>query len=490
MKKSGFLPRALLALLMLGAGACVGKEQVVIFATGRSQGRIGAAEVPGTGGRKAGGFAVLKKLYDGEKLPKLAVDTGDWFSAVPEGWLTRGRSTVDCFNAVPYAAAAAGLEDLALSPEEFRKLAESSRVPLLASNLYLTNNKKPPFLTSTRVVQAGGHGIGFFSAIISSPQKANRARHLTNYKLEKETFETEKAVKALRDSGASVVVMLMSVNPKEHADPEFFRDFVAKVSRVDLIITDEPSIKKLYRENRTWIARAGLEMSEAARLTLDLDRTSGRLTGVHWQAIPLDELKYGQDTGLMKIISGYRASAAAHMARRIGHFSAAVPLRDGPDTPAADFAADCMRRWAKSNAAIIPLSEPAAGFSSGPVTVGGLYDAFPLDSSVVFVKIRGDDLERTLAGMQAADISVSGLRLFLKDGVLERVEGENGPLIPAHVYRVAVPDSLVSGKEHSILSTAMEFANSRRYLREVVGWCLSRQKTFPRPEGGRTVKEN
>ncbi len=462
----------------------------MIFATGRSQGRIWAREVPGPGGKKAGGFAVFKKLYDGEKLPKIAVDTGNWFSAVPEGWLTRGRSTIDCLNAIPYAAAAVGIEDLSLSPEELRKLAESSRMPLLASNLYLAGNKKPSFLASTSVAQVGGHRIGFFSAIISSPQKADRARHLTKYKLEKETFETEKAVKALRDSGASVIVMLLGVNPKEKADPEFFRNFVSKVSRVDLVITDEPSIKKPFRANRTWVVGAGLEMSGAARIGLDLEKTTGRLMGVNWRDIPLDEAKYGQDPGLLKIISGYRTAAAAHMSRRIGYFSAALPLRDKMDTPAADFAADCMRRWARTNAAIIPLSEPAAGFSSGPVTVGGLYEAFPLDSSVVFVKIRGDDLERTMTGMQAADISVSGLRLSLKDGVVEKTETEAGPLVPGRIYRLAVPDSLVSGKEHSILSSAMEFANSRRYLREVIGWCLSRQKTYPRPEGGRIKREN
>lgn len=475
------------ALLLLGVWACAGKEQVTIFATGRTQGRIGADELDG---KRAGGFAVFKKLYDSEPGPKLAVDTGDWFSAVPEGWLTRGRSTLDCINAVPYAAAALGMEDLSLTPAELQKLAEGSKVPVLASNLYLKTNKKPAFLQSWSVAQAGGRKIGFFSAVIPSPRKANRTRGLQNYRLEKETYETEKAMKALKDAGASVIVMLMSVNPKEEAGQEFFREFAGKVSRVDLIITDDPLVKKPFRAGRAWVVRAGLGMREAARITLELDKTTGRLTGVNWKALPLGTEKYGQDQAVLKIITAHKAASAAYLGRRIGSLSAPLPLKDGADTPAADFAADCMRRWARTNAAIIPLSEPAAGFSSGTVTVGDLYRAFPLDSSVVFVKMRGDDLERVMAAMPPSDITVSGLRLFLKDGAVERTEAENGPLVPGHIYRLAVPDSLTGGREHAVLSNAMEFANSRRYLREVVSWCFSRQKSIPRPEGSRIVRGN
>ena len=51
-----------------------------------------------------------------------------------------------------------------------------------------------------------------------------------------------------------------------------------------------------------------------------------------------------------------------------------------------------------------------------------------------------------------------------------------------------MPDSLVTGRDNPLLSSAMEFANSRRYLREVVGWCFSRQGSFARPAGGRIVR--
>ena len=434
-----------------------------------------------------GGYAVLKALYAAEKGPRLAVDLGGWVPPSPEGRQDRGRAALECLNAVPYSAAAASAADLAIAPKELQKLAEGSALPLLASNLYLKSNKKPDFLASTRLAEAGGRKIGFFSLVIHDPAKPNTPKHLPNYRLEKESYEAERAVRALRAAGAQLVVGLIAVDAGKEAPHEFYKDFLERLPRIDLLITDEPSLKKPFRAKRAWVAPAGQGMTHAARLGLALD-AAGRITGLNWRSLSLDAGKYGEDPALRKLIAVHKAAAAAHFGRKIGTLKEALPLAEAGAYPAADFAADCMRRWARSNAAIIGLSEPAAGFAAGAVTVGDLHKAFPLDSSVVFVKIRGDDLERALAGLNPTEISVSGLKLFLRDSVLERAEGEAGPLVPGRVYHLAVPDSLVSGRDNPVLSSAMEFANSRRPLREVISWCFSRQSSFARPAGGRVIK--
>ncbi|PKM96717.1 MAG: hypothetical protein CVU79_12090 [Elusimicrobia bacterium HGW-Elusimicrobia-3] len=388
---------------------------------------------------------------------------------------------------MPYSAAAVSAEDLALPQKELQKLAANSALPLLASNLYLKNNKKPDFLVSTRLAEAGGRKVGFFSLVIHDPAKANTPKYLPNYRLEKESYETERAVRALRAAGAQLVVGLVAIAPGKEAPHEFYKDYLARLPRIDLLITDEPSLKKPFKAKRTWVAPAGQGMQHAARLGLALD-DSGRVKGLNWERLPLDAEKYGEDAALLKVLARHKAAAAAHFGRKIGTLKEALPLAEAGTYPAADFAADCMRRWARSNAAIIGLSEPAAGFSSGTVTVGDLHRAFPLDSSVVFVKIRGDDLERALTGLSPTEISVSGLKLFLRDSALERAESETGPLVPGRVYHLAVPDSLVSGRDNPVLSSAMEFANSRRPLREVISWCFSLRSSFAKPAGGRVIK--
>ncbi|MCX5790861.1 MAG: hypothetical protein NTY45_01395, partial [Elusimicrobia bacterium] len=64
-----------LALLALACSACVKNDQAVIFATARTRGRLWAVDKPGEKGHGTGGFAVFKRLYGQEKLPKLAVDS-------------------------------------------------------------------------------------------------------------------------------------------------------------------------------------------------------------------------------------------------------------------------------------------------------------------------------------------------------------------------------------------------------------------------------
>lgn len=456
----------------------------MIFATARGGGRVAAEGSPRTGG-----FAVFKRLYDSEKLPKIALDLGGWAAPGPEGRLSRGRPAAACLGAVPYAAAGAGFDDLSLTPQELEQLAGvQSAAPLLASNLYLKNGKKPSFLRSHAFAAAGGLRIGVFSIVLKSPARPNTPKQLANYRLEKETYEAERALKALRDGGAQLVVMLLAVNPREKADPEYFRTLLAKLPRVDLVITDEPSIKKPFRAGKAWVAPASDGLEHAARLALTLEAGTGRLTGLGWKKIDLDAAKYGEDPGVLKVIEGYAKTSEAYFSKKVGALKGALPLRSGDLAPAADFAADCMRRWARTNAAIVGLDEPAAGLPAGPVTLRDLHAAFPKDSSVVFVKIRGDDLERALAGLNPSEVSVSGLKLFMRDGALERVEGENGPLVPGKVYHLAVPDSLVTGRENPVLSSAMEFANSKRPLREVIGWCFTRQSSFAKPSGGRVLK--
>ena len=486
----GIRKSLLAALAAASLCACAKNDQAVIFSTARTHGKIWPRRAEGPASPQTGGFAVFKNIYAKEQLPKLAVDSGGWIATAPEAFLTRGKSTIACLNAVPYSLAAAAMEDLLLPPAELQKLAGLARFPILASNLYLKSNKKPEAFASYQILEAGRHKIGFFSVMIPDPAKPNKAKNLANYRIEKETYDAERAIKALKAGGAKIIVMLLNVNPKTAAKPEFFRELLAKLPRVDVAITDEPSVGKPFKAGRAWVVRAGLEMEEAARITLDIEPVTGRLSDLAWKALPLSVEEHGQAQDMMKLVESYRAAASAHFSKRIGFLNDSVPFMENGYSPSAEFAADCIRTWAKANAAIVPVSEPAAGFSSGTVTIGDLYGAFPLDSSVVFVKIRGDDLEGAVAGMQPSEISVSGLKLFLKDGALEHLETDAGAVVPGKVYHLAVPDSLVNGREHAVLSNAMEFANSKRYLREIVGWCFSRKKILSRPAGGRVVRSS
>ena len=88
------------------------------------------------------------------------------------------------------------------------------------------------------------------------PERFNVQRYLPNYKLEKESYEIERALKALKEGGARVTVLLLGVNPKKQAGKDFYAAFLGKLPRLDLVITDEPGLNKPFKVKKTWVVPA------------------------------------------------------------------------------------------------------------------------------------------------------------------------------------------------------------------------------------------
>ncbi|HAH32647.1 MAG TPA: hypothetical protein DCL44_10085 [Elusimicrobia bacterium] len=474
--KKLFNQAATLSASLLFFCSCSRKEEAVIFVTARLEGRISAEPEPSLKGSRTGGIAVFKNLYKGESRPKLALDMGNWLSETSEGHIMGAQAVLDCMDAVPYSAASPGYNDLAFPTRELEKLAKTASFPLLASNLYLkSSNKKPDFLRSFAILETGGRKIGVFAITVADPHKANQPKNLLNYRLEKESYEIEKALKALKDGGAKITVMLLNINPKTAAKPEFYRKFLEKLPRTDLIITDEPSLKKPFKSGKSWVVPSG-RGPRVARICLYLEPDTGAITSIDWNLLALDKARYGEDPDALAVVNRHLHSVTRYMGRRLGFLSTDLPLRDGVKSPVGDFTAACMKRWARSNAALLVNSDLAAGLSSGPVTVGDIHKVMPYDTSVVFVKIRGAELAEALEDKLLSDISVSGLRIIDGENGIKSVETDYGPLVPGRVYHLAVPDSIVNNKDYPILPNAMEFANSKRLLREILGWCFSLRK--------------
>ena len=125
-------------LLAVCCCACAKREQIVIYSTARAQGRTVASVSQDLSDKPLGGFAVFKRVYDSEQLPKIAVDLGNWYDDSPAGKLTKGVSSAEAMNGVPYNLAAAGINDIRkLQADDFRQLVKSARFPVIASNLYM-----------------------------------------------------------------------------------------------------------------------------------------------------------------------------------------------------------------------------------------------------------------------------------------------------------------------------------------------------------------
>jgi 2',3'-cyclic-nucleotide 2'-phosphodiesterase (5'-nucleotidase family) len=482
--------QTLIGLCLFSFSSCAKTDKLTIYATARSGGWLWSRSEPGAkkGTVELGGYAVLRKVYDLGKTPKLAVDLGNWFGETPEGYLTKGSAVAACMNSIPYALAALGPEDLALSPVDLEKLVRASSFTVLASNLYLRNNKKPAFVKSQQLLAAGGAKIGFMAVTVMDPERFSVQRYLPNYKFEKESYEIERALKALKDGGARVSVLLLTINPKKQAGGGFYASFLSKLPHLDLVITDDPGLKRTLRINKTWVVSAPSRITAAAMIELAIDRDTNRLVKVKSRKILLEKTRYGEDSRTLEVVNTQRAIITKLFSRRVGSAAADIRKSEGSASPLGNFLADCVKRWARTDASIINNSVLGGDILAGPVTAGDLYRILPLDTSVVFVKIRGEDLKHAIEETAYGSVSVSGMQVQMRGSAVERLTIEGSPINPDHIYRIAVPDSIVNDDDYCLLAHATEFANSKRFLREVIGWCFSRQTVTPKPDLIRVTK--
>jgi len=467
-------------LLMLGA--CAKKESFVIFSTARAQGSIQAPDDCFKQG-SCGGFPALKNIYGRETLPKLIVDLGNWSADTPAGRLTKGSDVLEMMNAFPYSAAAPGITDINLPAKDFDRLADNAKFPLIATNLYLRNGQRQPGLPQYHIIDINRHKIGFFSVLLANPESPERQKNYARFRLEKGSFDANLAINAMKKEGAKIIVMLLSIDPKAKSDKGYYKKFLSQAKRTSLIITDDPEVKKTFRSGNTWIIPAGKGNKKVERTEISFSRESGKISSINSKTIDIDPLRYKEDQELHNIAVRYQISEKKHFSKKIGTLRSPLPLKASGMYPMANFSADCIRRWARTNASLMPLSESASPFSSTTVRLQDLYSSFPKDSSIVFVKIRGENLIDSIRQLPKDSFTVSGLKLYYaaegnKTAKMEKIESDAGPIKPEKIYQVSVPDSMITAENTSLLANAAEFANSKRPTREVIRWCISSKYAF------------
>lgn len=463
----------LIAAIFLLFGACAKKESFVIFSTARANGQIYASNDCKGKQKSCGGFPALKNIYNEETLPKLIVDLGNWASDSPTGKLTKGMSVIEMLNAFPYTAAVPGISDITLIAKDFNKLADSTTIPLIATNMYKRSGGRREGIKTYHIEHVYGHGIGFIGILLPNPSKPNKQRNYANFRIEKASYDANIAINALKQNRADIIVALISVAQNAKPDISYYRKLVAQASRINLIITDDPEVKKVFKVGKTWVIPSGHSNKTVEKTKISFNISTGKVHSVNSQTIAIDPVKYKEDADLQAIAEKYKLAENKYFGKKIGTLKSVLPLKNENTYPLANFTADCIKRWARVNASIVPISEPAAAFSTDTIRLADLYKSFPNNSNIVFVKIRGENLIESLRSLPVNSYTVSGLNLFIsKDNVLKKIQNDFEPLNDDKIYHIAVPDSMVSSNNASLLANASEFANSKKPTRDVIRWCI------------------
>ncbi|MFH1618925.1 MAG: 5'-nucleotidase C-terminal domain-containing protein [bacterium] len=492
------LPLTALLLFLCG---CARTHSIVIFCTGDIHGKF--RPEPGSGGEAYGGIAVLKRAVDLEKTPHLLLDAGNWFHGTAEGWITGGKTAVELMNAAGYAAAALGRTEFSIARKELDSLLAKADFAVLSSNVHETRRGAKAFPAAPYAIRdTGGYKVGIFALTSPGTPRLNLSENTAGLRFAQGMEEAKEAVKALRKKGAAVVVALCDscfYGEKGEKTEEISPQKLAReVSGIDVIIgshSHKLSVRAVKSgKTKTWIISTGSGLLYAGRLEIKINAFSGRVHSLKADRILLDKAVYGEDRRLLKLADSLSERSSKKLDRRIGRASVELESSPSGESRLGNWAADCLRTWGRTDAALMGPGMPGGKISEGPVSLRVIYGIVPSDDSVMFVKLRGDDLQAVMQnGLEKGGLQISGLKVFLS-GTEEKEKVEE-VLIAGHVpaqakiYKLAVPDSLAGAEGLETLSNVVEFANTRRPVREILAWCAGRQKVIADPGLGRWVRK-
>lgn len=491
---------------------------ISIVGTTDLHGRVFADQGRGGLALLGGYLANLRAARAADGGGVVLVDSGDTFQGGIESNLSEGAVVIAAYNALGYTALAIGNHDFeygALDTADavdtpggdprgaLKARAAQARFPFLAANL--REGGAPvdwPNVVPSAIVDVAGVRVGLVGVMTFDALSMTLAANVGGLAVTPLVAAIEREATTVRSRGAQVVIVVSHAGgdcstfdiPTDLTScdewGEMF-DVVRRLPRglVDVVMAGHTHASVAHEVNGVAIAQTLSLGRGFARVDLTLDRSTGRIVGTrihrpeevcaHLQpsagrcqasaagrdgtAPPVYEGRpVAADLAIERAMAPALARVDALRATRLGPVLDA-PLTNGPpeaESPLGNLVAEAMREVVPgAEAAITYGTGPGGlrrGLPAGPVTLGGLYDAFPFDNRVVRRTITGRELRAVLAAhlqrprWWARTLGLSGLRVRVAcAGAEHRAEvtrGSGEPIADDDTLTVVLSD-FIAGRD-------------------------------------------
>ena len=346
--------------------------------------------------RMIGGYAALSNLVKREKLPKLLLDAGDWFLGTPEAYISKGQASIDCMNALGYDAVELGNHEYDFGQAQLERLAGALKMPVLGSNVHLGDGPdRPRYVTPFLIKEVAGVKVGIFGLATRTVGARSFEDNVRGLRFRREADEARDMVRQLRAQGATVIIAVSHIGFLEPGFPVFEDDkFLAgEVPGIDLIVGGHthtrlsPAVRD--PRNGTLITQAGVNLTQAGRAELEIDRATGKVVRSTDALVDLWVDELGEDPAILTLVRRYQDEAERAMSVAVATAAEALShARSGPE-PVGDWMADCERDWGHTDLAFQNRSGIRAGIPAGPVTLRRIYEAMPYDNHMATLTLTG-----------------------------------------------------------------------------------------------------
>ncbi len=484
--------------LLLGClGGCSRKQEpsAYLFFTSDIEGVFWARPEPRYGNEVTGGLSILKAFLDKQTLPFVLLEGGNWFAQTPEGTLSQGEYFNTAAATLPYAGRLFTEKDLAYGWGALSRIIKDSPAPFVLSNVTV-NGKLPAGARPWLLTRAGEYRIGVFGIV--SRQALEGKRRLAGLKISEEIAAAQEAVQTLREQGADVVVLISALGSSDDKSALTDAALAREVDGIDVILSSNlgRDAAETEKVNHTLIVYPGSKLDGVGRVSLFFNKDK-ELTDARFDDIVLYRRDFGENQEVAEKVAAVRRVARGQMNRPAGKLEKELKGNLDAESELGNWTADCLRRWAKADAAVINADSLRADLPAGSVTQYDLYGVYPYADHITFLDIKGSALRRALEeGLSVPHnfAQISGLDISYDPAAPEgnrirSIKVNGAPLGASSVYRVAVTDHMLAGGAgHDGFIDSLEFKNTQVEVRTVMRLCLSGRPRIEVPESGRWRK--
>jgi 2',3'-cyclic-nucleotide 2'-phosphodiesterase (5'-nucleotidase family) len=454
----------------------------------------------------AGHLANLRS--SGEVDDVVLLDGGDMFQGTLESNLVEGKSVVEAYDRLGYAAVAVGNHEYDFGPAGERAVpieprddprgalkarsAEAS-FPFLAANLIDGFAREPaswPNLHPSVVIERAGVAIGVIGVSTMDTPRTTNARNFEGLVMAPLVESIEKQAAALRARGADLVLVAAHAGGRcsSFADPrdlascdpaqEIFE--VARTLRpgtVDAIVAGHTHAGIAHEVSGIPVVQSFSKGIAFGRIDLVLEGPKRRLASrtihpprylcgerreppdlVKGEACPAGDYAgkpVEPDRELAALVARYEARARVVRDRKLGVVADGV-IRGvrSEESPLGNLFADLMREARPgADVAITNGGGLRADLPAGQLTYGDLYESMPFDNRFATVKLSGAQLAKVFEhnlSVSSGVFSISGVRVTARcsgDRLVVSLAREKGgkKVGPREKLTLVTSDFLASG---------------------------------------------
>ena len=181
------------------------------------------------------------------------------------------------------------------------------------------------------------------------------------------------------------------------------------------------------------------------------------------------------DPGMLAFIQKYKNQLDPEMNEVIGEADQTL-TKSGMQSVLANFTADAMQdrgtdKWGAVDFAVINNGGLRTTLNQGPVTVGNLYEIYPFNNRLVLLELPGKAVKQLFDSFTQKTMEgfSKGVRLTLKNNVIESLTIGGKPLDEKSTYRIVTVDYLAEGNDGmEALTQAVQYIKSNIILRDMM----------------------